>query len=122
MSTAARANLTTAERRVLDRFLELLQAELGNELRSVWLYGSRARGEGKIGESDVDVLVLTNSGRGDSRRVVKLLSQAEGEIDEIYWVIAPLVQTPEWVEGRRAIEAFFIQEVDRDKIVLHGDP
>jgi len=122
MSTVADANLTSAERRVLDRFLELLQAEMGEQLQAVWLYGSRARGEGEIGESDVDVLVLTRSGRSDSRRVVSLLSQAEAAVDDPYWVITPMVQSPQWVAGRRAIEAFFIQEVDRDKIVLYGEP
>ena len=29
---------------------------------------------------------------------------------------------PEWVEGRRSIRSFFMQEVDRDKIVLVGEP
>jgi hypothetical protein len=27
-----------------------------------------------------------------------------------------------WVEERRAIEDFFIREVDRDKVVLYGEP
>jgi len=31
------------------------------------------------------------------------------------------VHTPEWLDGRRAIRSFFIAEVDRDKVVLHGD-
>jgi hypothetical protein len=28
--------------------------------------------------------------------------------------------TPEWLRGRREIRSFFIAEVDRDKLVLHG--
>ncbi len=104
------------------RFLELLREAMGDELRAVWLYGSRARGEGEIGESDIDVLVLTETGRDDSRRVLRLLSKAEGELNEAHWVVSALVQSPEWVDDRRAIDAFFIQEVDRDKIVLHGAP
>lgn len=27
-----------------------------------------------------------------------------------------------WVEDRRAIESFFLRDVDREKIVLHGRP
>jgi len=27
-----------------------------------------------------------------------------------------------WLEGRREIESFFIQEVDRDEVVLYGNP
>lgn len=122
MSTVAEANLTNPERRVLQRFLELLREDMGDELRAVWLYGSRARGEGEVGESDIDLLVLTETGRDDSRRVLRLLSKAEGELNEAHWVVSALVQSPEWVDDRRAIDAFFIQEVDRDKIVLHGAP
>jgi hypothetical protein len=42
---------------------------------------------------------------------------AEGESPFNYSVH---VHDPEWVRDRRAIESFFIQEVDRDKIVLAG--
>ncbi len=28
----------------------------------------------------------------------------------------------DWLAGRRAIESFFIREVDRDKVVLAGQP
>jgi hypothetical protein len=42
---------------------------------------------------------------------------AEGESPFTYSVH---VFDPEWLEGRREIESFFIQEVDRDKIVLFG--
>ncbi len=28
----------------------------------------------------------------------------------------------EWLAGRRAIQSFFMQEVDRDKVVLAGRP
>jgi Nucleotidyltransferase domain len=43
---------------MLDRFVELLTAELGTD-HGVWLYGSRARGETPGEESDVDVLVVS---------------------------------------------------------------
>jgi hypothetical protein len=33
-----------------------------------------------------------------------------------------MVGTPEWIAGRRAIRSFFLQDVDRDKIVLYGEP
>ena len=32
------------------------------------------------------------------------------------------VYDPSWLEGRRQIESFFIREVDRDKVVLLGEP
>ncbi|MGH2988561.1 MAG: nucleotidyltransferase domain-containing protein [Solirubrobacterales bacterium] len=45
MATLTEASLTDVERRTLGRLVELLKAELGTELRAVWLFGSRARGE-----------------------------------------------------------------------------
>lgn len=42
---------------------------------------------------------------------------AEGESPFTYSVHT---YSPEWLRGRREIESFFIQEVDRDKIVLAG--
>jgi len=32
------------------------------------------------------------------------------------------VHDPAWLEQRREIRSFFIQEVDRDKVVLAGSP
>jgi hypothetical protein len=51
MQTLAQATLTSTERRVLDRFVELAQAELGPRLRSAWLYGSRARAVSSLARS-----------------------------------------------------------------------
>lgn len=56
MPTLADASLSEGERRTLVRFVELLGAELGGELRSVWLDGSRARGEPPHDESGNVVL------------------------------------------------------------------
>ena len=45
MPTVAETSLTALERATLERFVELLERALGDDLGSVWLYGSRARGE-----------------------------------------------------------------------------
>ena len=117
------ASLSVLERRVLDRFLRLLQEEYGDRLRSVWLFGSRARGEEPGPESDVDVLVVIRGGGLDEQfRAVKLVhdaAEAEGENPVRF---AVKVYDPERVAQRRAIRSFFMQEVDRDKIVLRGEP
>jgi hypothetical protein len=122
MATLAQANLTTDERDALGRFLELLKEDLGDDLLAVWLYGSRARGEGKPPDSDVDVLVLTRDGRADFDRVHGLLWRNYWTWPDATVLISAHTQSAEWVQGRREIEAFFIQEVDRDKIVLYGEP
>jgi len=114
------AQLTESERRAIERFASLLDDELGGDLRGLWLYGSRARGTAHP-ESDIDLLVIAEGGRDRYGRIAGDLSEevaiAEGESPFNYSVH---VHDPEWLQGRRAIDSFFIQEVDRDKIVLAG--
>jgi predicted nucleotidyltransferase len=57
-------NLTLEERRVIDRWIEVLREEI--DLESVWLCGAVARGERRE-DSDGDLLVIT---RGDAERTV----------------------------------------------------
>jgi predicted nucleotidyltransferase len=117
----ADASLSEAERRTVRRSVAMLGDALGENLRAVWLYGSRARGERGGRDSDVDLLVIA---AGDTRRNQRLaleLSEeaalAEGESPFTYSVH---VYDPGWLRGRREINSFFIQEVDRDKLVLAG--
>jgi predicted nucleotidyltransferase len=108
---------------VIERFVGLLDAELGAHLRSVWLYGSRARGEPAGEDSDVDLLVVSTRGEpDDDLRVIKLAvdaALAEGANPARYSI---KLYDPELVEQRRKIRSFFMQEVDRDKVVLAGEP
>ena len=122
-ATLSEASLTAAERRALERWVERLREALGDELDSVWLYGSRARGEPPHEESDVDLLVLVR----DPKRIrhhelVGLMWDAQQEAGALGTYFSIKVYDREWLEGRREIRSFFIQEVDRDKIVLAGDP
>ena len=116
------AQLTESERRAIERFASRLNEELGDDLRGLWLYGSRARGTAHP-ESDVDLLVIAEGGRDRYGRIAGDLSEeiaiAEGESPFNYSVH---VRDPAWLQRRREIESFFIQEVDRDKIVLAGSP
>jgi predicted nucleotidyltransferase len=123
MSSLADASLTPVERRVLERLVRLLRAEYGDDLHGVWLYGSRARGEPPHPETDVDLLVVAP--RGDWRshlRVSRLVDEAATAEGANPFDFAALVYDPERVAQRRRIRSFFIQEVDRDKIVLAGEP
>jgi predicted nucleotidyltransferase len=114
------AQLTERERRTVKRFASRLNNVLGDDLCALWLYGSRARGTAHS-ESDVDLLVIADGGRGRYGRTVGDLGEeaaiAEGESPFNYSVH---VHDPQWLQERREIESFFIQEVDRDKIVLAG--
>ena len=108
---------------MIERFVGLLEAELGPHLRSVWLYGSRARGEPAGEDSDVDLLVVSTRGDpNDDLRVIELAFEAAGdEGANPAWYSIKLYD-PELVEQRRSIRSFFMQEVDRDKVVLAGEP
>jgi predicted nucleotidyltransferase len=123
VTSLAEATLSAVERRVLGRLVRLLEADLGTDLRSVWLFGSRARGEEPAPESDVDVIVVsTRASLDDHFRVTKLVheaAEAEGANPAFF---AVKLFDPERIAERRAIRSFFMQEVDRDKVVLAGDP
>jgi predicted nucleotidyltransferase/HEPN domain-containing protein len=126
------AQLTAVERRVVERLLALLERELGDELLAVWLYGSRARGEADLTQtgpdtrSDVDLMVIVAPAAADwdemhenSVRLANEAADAEGD-DPVWYSV--LVYDAEWLRDRREIRSFFIQEVDRDKVVLMGSP
>jgi len=123
MPTLAQASLTGVERRTLDLLVELLKRDLGPELHAVWLFGSRARGEEPRAESDVDLIVLTEGGWDhDQGRVIDLVFEAADAEGAAPTYFSAHVRDAGWVEERRAIEDFFIREVDRDKVVLYGEP
>jgi len=116
-----KAALSETERRVLSRIVALLKAEFGGDLLAVWLYGSRARGERTHPDSDVDLLVIARGDTHRNQRVAGDLGEAAALADgESPFAYSVHVYDPQWLRGRREIESFFIQEVDRDKIVLAG--
>ena len=115
------ASLIHEDRRTLERFADLLRDRFGDRLHAVWLYGSRARGEVPREDSDIDVMVIADG---------EWLEASEGVIDAL-WDAAEAegsnfmrfsveVWTPERLRSRREIKSFFIQEVDRDKVVVAG--
>lgn len=127
--TLARAALTERERRVLSRLLAYLREELGDDLLAIWLYGSRARGEADLEEtdpdrrSDIDLMIVVDPSSGwttynnDFHALASRAADAEG--DSPVWY-SPVIWDSEWLRNRREIRSFFVQEVDRDKMVLHG--
>lgn len=116
----AAAALTEKQRETIQLFASRLRAGLGDDLHAIWLYGSRARGEAHA-ESDVDLLVIADGGRDRYQRIAWNLSEEAAVLSgESPFSYSVHVHDTEWLRGRREIESFFIQEVDRDKIVLTG--
>jgi predicted nucleotidyltransferase len=123
------AALNPTERRVVERIVDRLREEIGADLLAVWLYGSRARGEADPTEtdpdlrSDVDLLAIVSDSRDAGKLkwwaqpMVEVEADAEGD-SPVYFSLR--VFDTDWLRGRRRIDSFFIQEVDRDKLVLAG--
>lgn len=123
MPALVEATLNQAERQALERLVPALQDEFGARIRSVWLYGSRARGETPHPESDVDLLVvLDRRSMEDDHRVYDAVWKAAEDAGVSPVFLSTLVYDVARIAQRREIESFFIQEVDRDKIVLFGEP
>lgn len=123
----ATAALSDRERQVVERLTGLLQDELADDLRAIWLYGSRARGDATIDEadpdlkSDIDLMVIAEGGRQRyDAKVTELAYRIVVDAGESPAWYSVSVFDPEWLRGRREIESFFIQNVDRDKLVLAG--
>lgn len=116
----ASAALSTTERETVRRFASRLRQALGKDLRALWLYGSRARGESHA-ESDVDLLVIADGGRERYQRLAWDMSEEIATaLEESPFAYSVQVHDLEWLQRRREIESFFIQEVDRDKLILAG--
>src|SRR3954452_20047910 len=121
MAVLADAALDERERELLDRFVAALEETYGDDLAAVWLYGSRARGERPHDESDIDVLVVTRDDR-DDQGLIPTLWRVLAQMGNPPVLVDPRQRSRAWVEDRRAIDSFFLRDVDRDKIVLYGGP
>ncbi len=119
MPALADAALDERERELLDRLVAALQEEYGDDLDAVWLYGSRARGERPHDESDIDVLVITR-GERDDKALIPALWRVLDDLGNPHILVDPRQRSRAWVQDRRAIDSFFLREVDRDRIVLYG--
>lgn len=124
------AALNETERRIVERLVAHLRSDLGDGLLAVWLYGSRARGEADPREtdpdrrSDVDLIAILAPGRNatdaawQAQPQLEAIADAEGD-SPVYYSLR--FYDAEFLRERRAIRDFFFQEVDRDKLILHGD-
>jgi predicted nucleotidyltransferase len=119
MPALADAALDERERDLLDRLVAALEEEYGEDLDGMWLYGSRARGERPHQESDLDLLVVTRDDRSDEMLIPTLWRVLE-ELDNPRITVDPRQRSRAWAPDRRAIDSFFLRELDRDKIVLYG--
>lgn len=107
--------LTTNERQALEHFKTALQTLLGDNLVSLRLFGSRARGEGTA-ESDLDVLVLL---RRKDDVLCRSIVEAALEADLTYDTnLAPTILTVSEYEQNAEYQTPFYRNVEREGLPL----
>ena len=109
------STLTVREREGLERFKAALESLLGNDLVSVRLFGSRARGTATE-ESDVDVLVIV---RKLDRDVSRRIAEESLEVDLAYDTnLSATVMSTEEYETHRRWRTLFYRDVERESVPL----
>jgi predicted nucleotidyltransferase len=127
--TLSAATLNETEERAVARIVAQLEAELGDDLLAVWLYGSRARAEADPSEtdpdrrSDIDMIAILAHGRDANEASWELRPRWEALVaaagdSPVYYSLR--FYDIGFLRERRRIRDFFFAEVDRDKIVLAG--
>lgn len=103
--------LSLQEKKAIAAFKERLLKQFGDQVTSLKLFGSRARGEGDE-ESDLDVLVLLKE---DSLAVRNQILDIATDLFLEYEIdISPTVMTQTHFEDMKRRERLFPQEVERD--------
>ena len=107
--------LTPAEQEALRRFKSALQALLGDNLVSLRLFGSRARGEGTR-ESDLDVLVLL---RRKDDVLCRSIVEAALEADLTYDInLAPTILSVSEYEQNAEYHTPYYRDIEREGLPL----
>jgi predicted nucleotidyltransferase len=110
------ASLPPKMRRALEDFVRRVAEKAGDNLRSVILYGSAARGEFVLGRSDVNILVLLEEADPDSLQAIAPVLKAGMRRD--LW---PVVLSRD--DLYRSLDVFPIDwfEMKGTRVVLYGD-
>ena len=110
--------LPTDLEKSLQEFRRLLEAELGPRLRSLRLFGSRARGDADV-DSDADVSVVVDRlTEAERARVIDLAFCAWRNTGCRGPLISPLTWSDAEQERRRRSERRIALDIDRDGVPL----
>lgn len=110
------ACLDKKEHDLVERLIVRLRDDLGTSLKKVLLYGSKARGEGRP-DSDIDLMVVVE-GEGAPKQFSANRAAVDLALELDLSIPSVKVFGESFIEQRRKIDSFFIQEVNRDGIQL----
>ncbi len=118
-----RPSLTPVEAEGLEEFRARLDEILhGRELKSLILYGSRARGEMHPG-SDIDLLIVHDSPRQVKDEILDAASEIELQLSERQDIdLQPLVRTVSELAQESALGMPLLHNIAREGIILEGEP
>ncbi|MCK4427605.1 MAG: nucleotidyltransferase domain-containing protein [candidate division Zixibacteria bacterium] len=107
--------LNKKERKVIESFVKDLRSELGDQIVSITLFGSKIRGDFSK-ESDIDVLVLIKKKNQRIRKkVAEILTDYLIEYD---LPLSPVLYDLYEYEKNKEIGSFFFKEVEKEGILL----
>ena len=107
--------LTIVEQHALERFKAALQMLLKDNLLSLCLFGSRARGEGTE-ESDLDVLVVLHA---KDRVLCRCIVAEALETDLAYGTnLAPTILSVDEYQQNKEYQTPFYHNLERDSLSL----
>jgi predicted nucleotidyltransferase len=108
-------HLDPTERKALVEFIHRLRERLDGSLRSVYLFGSRARGEGTPG-SDLDLLIVVDS---EDWRVHKQIRYLAADICLAYDLeLSPRVWSARHLQEMDRLQGHLYRSIQRDGISL----
>ena len=107
--------LSEKEKRVIESFVKDLRTNLGDQIVSIRLFGSKARNDFDK-ESDIDILVLIKKkNEGIRKKVAEILTDYLLEYD---LPLSPVLYDLYEYEKNKEIGSFFFKEVEKEGIVL----
>lgn len=99
MNQASPAPLTANERTAIDEYLARLHRQFGEQILSVTLFGSKARGDSDA-ESDIDLLVLVKDETWELRSALWRTASDVGLIHNLV-ISVRVFARDRWAETRR---------------------
>jgi predicted nucleotidyltransferase len=107
--------LNKTEREVIGSFVKELRGKLGDEILSIHLFGSKARGD-FLEDSDIDIFVLVREKTPDVRGK---LAEITTDYDIEYGLPLSIVLYDLFEYGKnKELGSFFFESVEREGIAL----